>query len=168
MTIKKVSFPEQSILFKTRYDYSDSYSGDLKNTKTITPENLGQAFFSSSPKWVGALFALRNKIVSVFGLKTGDSLQEISNNAFDKGDYIGLFKVIDKNNNELVLGEDDKHLDFRVSLFVDSKTQNKKLIITTTVIFNNWFGKLYFFPVKPFHKFIVQSMLKKTIKELEN
>jgi len=166
MSIKKVVLPGHSILYKTTYDYTDSYSGSLKDIKTITPETLGQAFFSSSPKWVGSLFQLRNKIVSLFGLKTGGSVQEIDHNSFDIGNHIGLFKVIDKNNNELVLGEDDKHLDFRVSLLLDSKTQNKKLIITTTVAFNNWFGKLYFFPVKPFHKFIVKSMLKKTIKEL--
>ena len=75
-----------------------------------------------------------------------------------------MFQVFDKNENELILGEDDKHLNFRISLFIDH--QSKEIIITTTVIYNNWFGKLYFLPVKPFHRFIVPSMLKAIIKEL--
>jgi len=47
----------------------------------------------------------------------------------------------------------------------DSST--KIVTVTTLVIYNNWFGRLYFFPVKPFHKLIVQSGLKISIQELE-
>jgi len=43
----------------------------------------------------------------------------------------------------------------------------KNLIISTTVKYNNWFGKIYFLPVKPFHKRIVPTMLKGIIKEIE-
>ena len=50
-----------------------------------------------------------------------------------------------------------------------NKTDNTKkdLTISTTVEFNNWFGRLYFLPVRPFHKIIVPTMLKGIIKELE-
>ncbi len=72
--------------------------------------------------------------------------------------------------NEVILGEDDKHLNFRVSLFLEQQQNNpqkKDLTISTTVEFNNWFGRLYFIPVRPFHKLIVPTMLKGIIKELE-
>ena len=49
----------------------------------------------------------------------------------------------------------------------DSKKGSKNLTISTTVEYNNWFGKLYFFPVRPFHKLIVPAMLKGIIKKLE-
>ena len=71
----------------------------------------------------------------------------------------------------MILGEDDKHLNFRVSLFIDHRNDeeaNKKLIISTTIKFNNWFGRLYFLPVRPFHKLIVVAMLKKIIQRVEN
>ena len=79
--------------------------------------------------------------------------------------------MFDKTDNEVILGEDDKHLDFRVSLLLDklaSKTEQKNLTITTTVKFNNSFGRLYFLPVRAFHKLIVPTMLKGIIKQLEN
>ncbi|GAA4274824.1 DUF2867 domain-containing protein [Aquimarina gracilis] len=172
MKIKKVTFPEKSILFNHNYDYSDSYSGNLgKKNSLVTSTDIGRAFFISSPKWIGLLMTLRNKIVSIVGLKTGTTTnqKELSKKDlnFNKGDHIGVFKVFNKTETELILGEDDKHLNFRVSLFIVPNSMHKeKLIISTIVIFNNWFGKLYFLPVKVFHRFIVKSMLKKTIKSL--
>lgn len=94
----------------------------------------------------------------------------IDNFKCEKGEQIGLFKVFDKTTNELILGEDDKHLNFRVSLLIDSQNESKtdkKLIISTTVKFNSWFGRLYFLPVRPFHKLIVPSMLKGIINDIE-
>ncbi len=172
MHVKKVTFPEKSILSNINYDYADSYSGNLDRKNSITTStDVGNAFFTSFPKWVGILMLLRNRMVSVFGLKTGETLNETDLVAdkinFGKGDQIGIFKVYDKNNSELILGEDDKHLNFRISLFLEPNSEHKeKLIISTIVIFNNWFGKLYFLPVKVFHKLIVKSMLKKTIESL--
>jgi hypothetical protein len=78
--------------------------------------------------------------------------------------------VFAKTNEEVILGEDDKHLNFRISLFLQQKqniTNKKDLTISTKVEFNNWFGRLYFFSVRPFHKLIVPTMLKGIIKELE-
>ena len=79
--------------------------------------------------------------------------------------------MFSKTENEVVLGEDDKHLNFRVSLFLKQQTQEpskKDLTVSTTVHYNNWFGRLYFLPVRPFHKLIVPVMLKSIMKELKN
>jgi hypothetical protein len=61
-------------------------------------------------------------------------------------------------------------LDFRISLFlepIEGDVFKKIITISTTVIFHNKFGKIYFLPVKPFHKRIVPVMLKGIIKHLE-
>jgi len=82
-----------------------------------------------------------------------------------------LFRVYSKTENEVILGENDKHLNFRISLLKEDnkvKENQKKLTISTTVKFNNWFGKLYFLPVKPFHKIIVAKMLKGILEQIEN
>ncbi len=173
MKIKKIAFPENSMLSKIKYDYADSYLGKIqKENNNHSIEEIGKAFFTSSPKWINLLMVLRNKIVSIFGLKTGNPLgkKDILSNHFtiEKGKRIGIFKVFEQNENELILGEDDHHLNFRVSLLLEPATQNKKgLIISTIVEFNNALGKLYFLPVKPFHKWIVKGMLRNTIKELQ-
>jgi hypothetical protein len=177
MTIIKTILPKHSILNANhkKYDYVDSFRGILNDEKDqFSTVDIGKAFFSSGPKWVGILFAFRNRIVSIFGLKTSGNKEEMQNRLdnfkYEPGEQLGLFKVFDKRENEVVLGEDDKHLNFRVSLFVERLHGNelqKALTITTTVEFNNWFGRLYFLPVRPFHKLIVPTMLKGIIRELE-
>ncbi|WP_199798314.1 DUF2867 domain-containing protein [Hymenobacter lapidiphilus] len=172
-----MELPDKSVLNKdeTHYDYIDSYQSDFfDKNNNISPTEIGKAFFSSGPKWVAKLFALRNKIVRIFGLKTSGSVtnrqKQLDSFKCEPGEQLGLFKVFSKTNNEVVLGEDDKHLNFRVSLLLDklpNETDKKTLTITTTVVFNNWFGRLYFLPVRPFHKLIVPAMLKGFIKELE-
>jgi len=177
MTGIKMELPYKSILNKdgNHYDYIDFYQSQLvdKNSN-IGPTEVGKAFFSSGPKWVGKLFGLRNKIVALFGLKTSgkitDRQAQLDNFKCEPGEQLGLFKVFSKTNNEVVIGENDKHLNFRVSLLLDqvpNDTDKKTLTITTAVKFNNWFGRLYFLPVRPFHKLIVPTMLKGIIKELE-
>jgi len=175
MNIIKTKIPIASILNTSskNFDYEDSFMGtynDNQNLNGIT--DIGKAFFTSGPKWVEVLFSLRNKTVSIFGLKTTGKSENIEKQLesfkCNPGDQLGLFKVFFKNENEIILGEDDKHLNFRVSIFVnDSEKGTKTLTISTTVSFNNWFGKLYFFPVRPFHKLIVPTILKGIIKKIE-
>lgn len=176
MNIKSVEIPNESILKKDskNYDYVDSYQIDFTSEKgIISSTEIGKAFFTSGPEWIGVLFKIRNKIVSVIGLKvssgnTNDIRNQIENFKWEPGERLGLFKVFDKTNEELVLGEDDKHLNFRVSLFIEQSLneKNKRLTVTTTVEFKNWFGRFYFLPVKPFHKLIVPTLLKGIVKEL--
>ncbi|ASO07396.1 DUF2867 domain-containing protein [Arenibacter algicola] len=177
MKIIKTTLPYQSLLNNSekKYDYIDSFQGAINVIDNkFTSTDIGKAFFSSGPQWVSKLFSLRNKIVSVFGLKTsGENTnreKQLQNFKCEPGEQMGLFKVFAKNENEVILGEDDKHLNFRVSLFLGpqiSGTTIKHTTVSTTVEFNNWFGRLYFIPVRPFHKLIVPTMLKGIIKEME-
>tara|TARA_B100001939_G_C16644548_1_gene489052 strand:- start:90 stop:635 length:546 start_codon:yes stop_codon:yes gene_type:complete len=177
MKILKISLPNNSILNTSNkeYDYVDSFQGVLNdNENKFTSTDISKAFFSSGPKWVGRLFILRNKIVSIFGLKTSGNIsdreKQLENFKCEPGEQLGLFKVFTTTENEVILGEDDKHLNFRVSLILNpkgKKTENKDLIVSTTVEFNNWFGRLYFLPVRPFHKLIVPTILKGMIRDLE-
>lgn len=173
--ITKVALPKNSILNtgSVHYDYTDSFQGEFKDPfQNIGTTEIGKSFFKSGPKWIATLFALRNRLVRLFGLKTGanvdDSEKMLSDAAFEEGEQIGLFKVFRKTANEIIVGEDDKHLNFRVSLFIEAQDKtSKKLTVSTTVKFHNWLGRLYFLPVKPFHKIIVPTMLRGMIKNIE-
>lgn len=172
--VKKSELPEKSILKidESEFDYVDSFACEFTDSnQRVGATEVGKAFFSSGPKWIDKLFALRNRIVRRLGLKTSGDVTNreelLRQFQCEPGEQLGLFKVFHKPENEVVLGEDDRHLDFRVSLFV-SGTTNKTLTITTTVKFRNWFGRLYFLPVRPFHTLIVPAMLKGIVGELEN
>jgi len=170
MKVEKVKVPNESLLVKTDYDYADSFKSSFTDKENkIDTLAVSKAFFSTSPGWIGKLFALRNKIVSVFGLKTGSKAKYkkelLDNFRGEIGEKIGIFRVFDRSDNEIILGEDDRHLNFRVSLLLTQERQDEKcLTISTIVNFNNRFGKIYFLPVKPFHKLIVPVMLKSAIK----
>lgn len=168
--------PNNSILKsdENSFDYIDSYQKYFKDeTGKIDSTKIGKMFFTSSPKWIDGLFTIRNKIVGLLGLKTSgnttDRQKQLDNFKCEKGEQLGLFKVFDKTDNEVILGEDDRHLNFRVSLLLDKlkgKNEQKNLTITTTVKFNNSFGRLYFLPVRPFHKLIAPTMLKGIIRQI--
>lgn len=176
MNITKVELPEKSVLSRTKnnFDYIDSFKGQLTAIEEeIDITEIGKIFFTSGPKWGKKMFAFRNKIVGFFGLKTGneaDSAKSDDDVKCEVGERIGLFKVFDKTNNEIILGEDDKHLDFRVSLLIDKSKDPKDintLTISTTVKYHNCLGIIYFLPVRPFHQLIVPAMLKNIIVQLE-
>ena len=176
MNDRKGSLPANSVLnaFSDKYNYIDSFQSAIHDVShQLTSTHIGKAFFTSGPQWVGGLFVLRNKVVSVLGLKTSgkitDRQRQLDKFKCEPGEQLGLFKVFDKTDNEVILGEDDKHLSFRVSLFLSTPIpghSERIITISTVVTYNNWFGRLYFLPVKPFHKVIVPAMLKEIVRQL--
>ena len=177
MTITKTSLSKDSILNDPAgyYNYVDSFQGTFHDAANkITSTDIGKAFFTSGPKWIGLLLALRDRIVSVFGLKTSGDINErerqLKNFQCEPGEQLGVFKVFAKTANEVILGEDDKHLNFRVSLLLQTRKDQdhlKELSLSTAVKFNNWIGRLYFLPVRPLHRLIASVMLKAIIARIE-
>ncbi|MDQ8003232.1 MAG: DUF2867 domain-containing protein [Pedobacter sp.] len=175
MSIKKSNLPLTSMLANSSYDYVDSFEGSfIDKNENIDAAKVGKAFFSSGPKWIEKLFSFRNAIVKRLGLKTPENILDRQKQlvAFkcEVGERLGLFQVYHRDENEVIIGEDDKHLDFRVSLYLQPNGNNgheKTLTLSTVVKFHSWLGRLYFFPVKPFHKLIVPTMLKSIINNLK-
>ena len=176
MKIQKTKIPENSFLYSNLnfYNYIDSYEGIVSDKNNVVDiMTVGKAFFKPMPKWVDGLLVIRNKIVSVFGLKTAPSINNTAQPdqlKFEPGEKAGLFQVFNRTKDEIILGENDKHLDFRVSLHLAENKNDptqKVITVTTVVIYNNWFGRLYFFPVKPFHRLIIPTTLKINLQKLE-
>jgi hypothetical protein len=178
MIERKSSIPNQSVLKSEErfYNYVDSYHGwFITEGNTTSLKEFVKLFIYSGPKWADFLMTIRDNIVGLFGLMTSNQLTEQEkhpdNIKLELGEQLGIFKLLDKNENEIIVGEDDKHLNFKVSLLLEPLTEvtaKMELIITTCVKFNNLFGKVYFIPVKPFHKIIVYRTLKNIIRQLEN
>ena len=161
------NIPIESVMLEEskRYGYSDSFSISLKRPDVESWELLA-AFFQSAPKWVDKLFVLRNKLVSAFSLKTRMVDTTQLNPPFRKGQQFGVFRVCEITDNEVVLGENDKHLDFRTSLFIE-RGVNNQLVISTIVKVNNILGTVYFFVVKRVHRIIVPIMLNRMVRNID-
>jgi hypothetical protein len=173
MLEKQNRIPDQSITKDDEllYHYVDSFRSNYKSQGTeYDIISIGKIFFTSGPKWADYLMSLRDKIVGVFGLKTASTLtaeqKSVDNYKFEPGEQLGIFKLYVRTENELVMGEDDKHLSFRFSILHDCINDN--ITLTTMVEFKNIFGRLYFMPVKPFHQLIVKRTLKDMIRTIEN
>ena len=158
--------PEDSIISENfeNPDYIDSCY-IISNSNYTVDQYLTKLFVSG--KWTDKLMKLRNTIVKHFGLKTEiDTIQEKSD-YYSVGKKAVLFTVSDRNDQEIILAENDKHLNFKVSVLAKKEAKKIFLFMTTIVKYNNFGGRLYFFFVKPFHKIIVKSTMKKYLKKYE-
>lgn len=147
-------------------DYSDTYSISLDCTCDISIDSLFEMFMNNSPGWSLILMKLRNILVKWFGLKTGVTEKLTVEYKLQPGDQTGFFKVWLRNDQEIVFYENDRHLNFQSSLLLLNELGNNKLYSITIVRYNNLAGKIYFFFVKPFHRLIIQSLLKQVSKKL--
>ncbi len=164
--------PPQSQLhdYARPQDFMDCFSIEISNRwacETASMQELANLIFSVNVPGADQLMRLRDTIVKPLGLKTADDLEanggagqadEEQVGDGQVGDRMGLFRIYSIDENEIILGEDDTHQDFRVTLF-RSTTHPTKLYVATCCQRHNWFGHLYLATILPFHKLIVKGML---------
>lgn len=160
MKVKTEIAPETKLIKEAlpKIDFTDTFS---TTNHQDTLETITHLIFGKEPKWVTLLFKIRNAIVKLFGLKT--EMPKDGNTQFKVGSYIGFFQIYNIIENEVLLGADDSHLKFRVSI-LNSQEKDFNIKVTTLVQYNNTFGKIYMTIIKPFHCLVVKSMIKNAHK----
>ncbi|MFC3161924.1 DUF2867 domain-containing protein [Ciceribacter thiooxidans] len=133
-------------------DWADRYA-------VISPERAMPAIraahwaLGQSPVWVRGLLDIRNRVVAPFGLKAAETKP-------GEAGFVGAFAIVSERDDQVVLGFDDKHLDFRIVIEVASAgPAGSKVSVTTLVNRHNTFGRLYILAVTPFHRLIVRTTL---------
>lgn len=163
MALKKIESleaPPRAAIIQSGFgaaDYIDAYKIVASEDGSIDTI-LNKAF--KLPAWTLVLLKMRNSLVSSFGLKT-DQFISTDKTHYEIGSKAALFTVIDRNENEIVMGEADKHLNFRTSVRRLEENGKISVCLTTIVKYNNAWGRVYFFFVKPFHRAIMKSLLKR-------
>ncbi|KHN65930.1 hypothetical protein AV645_14895 [Acinetobacter calcoaceticus] len=118
--------------------------------------------FNHTPQWIEWSMNLRNQITSKIGLKDLGSFKQIDPHKLEgeyaAGDRIGIFTLLQRTENELVVGDDDKHLNVTLSIYKNETTQ--VFTVTTIVHIKNLLGRLYLLPVIPAHRKIVPATLQ--------
>lgn len=151
--------------------YMDSYKVDIVNKNNYSIDYLTATIFNYSPKWVDLLVHIRNFIVKPFGIKTEAVLEKQTLNKsirYNRGDKVDAFPVIERSDSEIIMGEDDKHLYFRISVFIQNKpnSNNQTVYLTTIVTYHNILGKAYFTLIKLFHMIIARGCLLNLVKQI--
>lgn len=129
-------------------DYSDHISGKADHKTDV--DTLLHLMFEDFPVPVKFLLKLRDALVKSFGLTGGTSFRK---------------HIIERTDNEIIVGMDDKHLGFWVSIYV-SEANNAE--VQTTVRFNNTLGRIYLAGIWCFHKLIVSGMFRRAIKTINS
>jgi hypothetical protein len=163
--VTEVALPTETSVTRiySSTDLADAFAIELPAGATNDPEQLARFIFAQQPPWVHGLMVVRDAIVSLFGLKTAKQLSAVE--LQQRTQRVGIFKVYDTKPNEIVLGEDDKHLDFRVSLLcADPKAGKRELVLSTVVHCHNRLGRAYIFAIAPFHRIVVQGSLRRAAR----
>lgn len=119
---------------------------------------------SQTPRWIDALMVVRNLTVSMFGLKNLGALSQVSSIKttadYVLGDRVGIFTLLYKSEDEMLLCDQDKHLSVVVSVHKQTTQDDVPglVTVTTVVLTHNWLGRLYMIPVRPLHRIIARSM----------
>lgn len=123
-------------------------------------EALARAVLGDPAPWFRALLALRDAIVRPFGVKTSSQIRHEAGS--DRAStHIDFFPILARRPDELVVGEDDSHLDFRASVLQrpSGNGDERELVATTAVHCHNLFGRIYIQTIAPFHRLVVRSSL---------
>ena len=130
-----------------RVDFTDTFAMRLPAGSSRDVEHWHRALLTAgSPAWVAALMAVRNRLAQGMGLITAGRPGNTS-----------LFTPLMRVGDTLVVGADDRHLDFRGVL----RIVGDDLQCATVVQEHNATGRAYFAVVKPFHRRIVPALLRR-------
>jgi hypothetical protein len=129
-----------------RVDWADAFAAPIPPGAAPDPAHWVDRVFHRPPPWVLAAMAARNALVAPLGLKTPPSAS--------KG-----FPVLGRTDDEMLMGLDDRHLDFRVSVLV----RDGILTVATRVRIRNALGRAYFAPVRLVHPVVVRAMLARAV-----
>lgn len=128
-----------------------------------------------TPRWTEHLLAVRNKLVRLVGLKGVGRLQDMHPPAsgaspsdarsYRVGDQVGIFVICHLSDTEVVMGQDDKHLDVQVALTKhDGQSGAPAAIVLSTVVhIHNTLGHVYMAVITPFHRRIVRAMMQRLV-----
>ncbi|MFZ6658320.1 DUF2867 domain-containing protein [Undibacterium sp. TJN19] len=164
--VKEITVPSGSEISNKvagAYFY-DSYQLAFEH-EGISAMQLYLNTFAKSPAWVNFLMGVRNRVVGLFGLKNLGGMRSLKvskpASAYRVGDRAGIFSVRYLSENEVILGDDDKHLDVQVSVLKQLVDGQQFIVVTTVVHIHNNLGRAYMFFVGPAHKLIAPAVLAK-------
>ena len=164
--MKPSDVPVGSVLHR---ELSDAYFYDAFEMELPTDGKnaleIYLACVSRTPAWVEKLMMLRNRIVGLFGLKNLGQMARVAPGGdasqYKVGDRVGIFSLLHLADHEVVMTDDDHHLQVKVSVY--RHACGKRVTVSTVVHVKNLLGRIYMFVVVPFHKRIVPAVMARGI-----
>jgi hypothetical protein len=113
----------------------------------LDPQAWADAVFRDPPRLVLAALGLRELLVGLVGIDRAGR---------------GAFDTLARTEDEVLLGTDSNHLDFRASV----RREPDRVVLTTVVQLHNRRGRAYFALVRAVHPTVVRAMLNRAARRL--
>ncbi|MEU6701822.1 DUF2867 domain-containing protein [Pseudonocardia sp. NPDC046786] len=130
-----------------RVDFADAYAVPVRPGLPVDPQVWADALFRDPPAWVTGLLGLRESLVGMVGIARGG---------------VGSFDTVARTGDEVLLGTDERHLDFRASVL----REDGRVVVTTVVALHGARGRAYFALVRLLHPTVVRAMLGRAAHRL--
>ncbi|MGY4495069.1 DUF2867 domain-containing protein [Pseudomonas sp. TE3610] len=146
-------------------DFVDCHQVQVRDPQRTALRHL-LTMLAATPPWLDNLMKLRNQLVQAVGLKDLGSLARVDlarpDEDYQPGDRVGIFTLLANSEDEVLVADQDKHLDVflavtRLPLTADG---TRTVVLSTVVRTHNWLGKVYMLPVAPFHRRIAPMTLR--------
>jgi Protein of unknown function (DUF2867) len=131
--------------------FADTYT--VHGTEFAAAMDAARGAFGVAPRWISTLMQIRHALVAPFGLVHAPSPTHAA---------IGIFPILLETPEKVVLGLDDKHLDFRV--VVELLNGGRSVSLTTLVEPHHRFGQAYLTAIMPFHRLIAATILNQAAR----
>lgn len=164
--VRRVPLPAESgiaHLFKAA-DLADAYAIRLPPGMTRDIDTLTRLVLGNPAPWFRVLMTVRDMAMVPFGVKTS---RQIRSEADAGGaEHIDFFPIYSRSEREMVVGENDRHLDFKASLLLrpSGSGTHIELVATTVARCHNRLGHAYLALISPFHRLIVRSSLSRAAR----
>jgi hypothetical protein len=130
-----------------RVDWTDAYAVQALPGTPVDPQAWADAVFRDPPGWVRAALELRELVVGLVGIDRAGA---------------GAFDTHARTDDEVLLGTDSNHLDFRASV----RRERARVVLTTVVQLHNRRGRAYSALVRRVHPVVVRAMLDRAARRL--
>lgn len=142
-----------------KIDFHDTFS-TTNHIDSI--EEITKKIFEYSPLWIKTLFSIRRFLTKMVGIETPQIRED--NSPFCVGGSIGNFKIYSILQNEIIVGRDDSHLNFRGVITNHPDFIHYNIQVSTLVSYKNIKGRIYMFFISYFHKVVTKNMLKQVYR----
>jgi hypothetical protein len=130
---RAVPVPSDSVLapLYVGADLLDAFAIHLPAVASDDLEVLARVAFERQAAWIRALTWVRDTVMAMVGVK---SSRAIGAAAASRGlQVIGYLPLLSKSAGELVMGGDDRHLDFRVAVLPGTDAPGRRELVVVTV-----------------------------------
>jgi hypothetical protein len=166
----RVSVPGTAIVcgVLSHVDYADCYRAVFRTTRLGAAEwdvdAVAQAFFGTdSPGRAGVIPVARRRL----GLRSTGARGDVPpawNDRIEVGKTKGNWSVANRSEHEIVFRVADHHVEWAFSLRVIDIETVRLVDAITVVQFHGWLGRLYFLPIRPFHRLIVPAHMRHVMR----